>query len=96
MRDKLNLDEINIGNFEYVSQSLRLGEHSGNHFKVILRDLKPKGEEDNLEHVVTSAIEHTKKYGFINYFGLQRFSRKMDAPRVGVAILQDNLASPHK
>ena len=83
----MNRDGIDIGNFEFVNHHVSLGEHMGNRFKVVLRDVKPKHVVDDFVDVVTSSLESVKERGFINYFGLQRFGGTMTTPRIGLAML---------
>ncbi|KAJ4761864.1 Pseudouridylate synthase 7-like protein [Rhynchospora pubera] len=59
---------IKIGNICYVKEGLVLGQLKGNHFTITLRDVVGDSEE-----VITNAADGLGKYGFINYFGLQRF-----------------------
>lgn len=75
---------VKIGNYEYKSKPLRLGDLSGNKFTIALRNITA---EDN---VVQEAMENLKKSGFINYFGLQRFGSSAVAPTftIGKAILK--------
>lgn len=61
------LKGIILGNFEYVQERLTLGQLSGNHFIITLRDVQ--GEREDIEQAMTSL----KEVGFINYYGLQRF-----------------------
>ncbi|KAK3747764.1 hypothetical protein QZH41_008791 [Actinostola sp. cb2023] len=61
------LKGILLGNFEYVQERLTLGQLSGNHFVITLRNVGGKQEE------VEEAMTSLKDIGFINYFGLQRF-----------------------
>ena len=61
------LKGILLGNFEYVQDSLKLGQLSGNHFIVTLRDVQ--GESEDIEQ----AMKSLRDVGFINYYGLQRF-----------------------
>lgn len=63
---------LRFGNFEYCANSLGLGDLSGNEFEIVLRGLKG-GRDGTLESDVSAAVESTRKHGFINYFGLQRF-----------------------
>lgn len=102
----MNPFEIDIGNFEYVKFPLQLGEHSGNHFKVLLRSLRPKGEREGLaevegslgmgaglEDMINSSLEAVRRCGFVNYFGQQRLGTRLSGPRIGLALLQDNPVS---
>ena len=59
--------QLEFGNFEYYSQSLGLGDLSGNVFEIVLRGISSTEDE------VGKAVLCTKANGFINYFGLQRF-----------------------
>jgi tRNA pseudouridine13 synthase len=57
--DALCFRGIKVGNFEYVEKPLSLGATKGNRFEVTLRAL--------------SAATALRAFGFVNYFGLQRF-----------------------
>lgn len=98
-RELLDHKLIDVGNFEYVHQHLSLGGHTGNHFGVVLRNIRPKVKVDNLKDVITSSLESAEKCGFVNYFGLQRFGLQRfglnmpPAPRVGLAMIQNNVVS---
>ena len=61
------LRNIVLGDFRYCSDLLRLGDLSGNHFVVTLRNVTGQAEQ------IETAMESFQKVGFINYFGLQRF-----------------------
>lgn len=63
---------VKVGNFKFCPNTLRLGELTGNHFRVALRAIK--GDEDEIE----KSLESLKNYGFINYYGLQRFGNNLD------------------
>jgi len=54
---------------------LRLGDLSGNRFKIVIREV----DEQNNE-IIESGIDSLKRNGFINYFGLQRFGTCTEAP----------------
>ncbi|KAJ6245976.1 pseudouridylate synthase 7 [Anaeramoeba flamelloides] len=73
-----------VGNCKYVNTPLSLGSLQGNHFKVILRNVQ--GDKQKIEE----SIAHCSKYGFINYFGMQRFGENVNAPthKIGLAIIQ--------
>uniref|UniRef100_A0A6B2L0D4 TRUD domain-containing protein n=1 Tax=Arcella intermedia TaxID=1963864 RepID=A0A6B2L0D4_9EUKA len=61
------LKGIKVGNFSYVHKPLKLGSLHGNHFTITLRGIEAPMD------VVVQACESVKKFGFINYFGTQRF-----------------------
>jgi tRNA pseudouridine13 synthase len=69
-----------VGDFEYASQPLHLGQLSGNEFVITIRDITSGGEggEEDASHkkkVTEDALERWRNDGFffISYFGLQRF-----------------------
>lgn len=65
---------LNFGNFEYCPDPLGLGDLNGNEFEIVLRGLKTKaGNSSTLQFDISDAVQKTISYGFINYFGLQRF-----------------------
>ena len=67
-KEELNRDGIDIGNFEFVNHHVSLGEHMGNRFKVVLRDVKPKHVVDDFVDVVTSSLESVKERGVYKLF----------------------------
>ncbi|KAF8420171.1 tRNA pseudouridine synthase D-domain-containing protein, partial [Terfezia claveryi] len=75
-----------VGDFEWKTTGLELGDLKGNEFLITLRDVTPTnttaGEwasltieehESRLREIVGSAMDGLEKNGFINYYGLQRF-----------------------
>ncbi|XP_071960037.1 pseudouridylate synthase 7 homolog isoform X2 [Antedon mediterranea] len=73
---------IKLGNFSYVKTPLSLGDLSGNHFIVVLRNVT--GEDGAMNRAMCSL----RDVGFINYFGMQRFGNSLVAThQVGRAIL---------
>lgn len=82
---------IALGNFKVEkgkeARPLRLGDLLGNRFTLVLRDLELADEtgEDNLKR----AVESVNTYGFINYFGLQRFGTGLSGTHeTGFALLR--------
>ncbi|XP_070559146.1 pseudouridylate synthase PUS7L-like [Ptychodera flava] len=92
------LTNISIGNIHPCSQPLQLGKLGGNHFDIILRDIKQHGKsssnDDQLRDLISSAVKNVQERGFINYFGQQRFGTAetpVTADRVGLAIMKGNM-----
>ncbi|KAM6984805.1 pseudouridylate synthase PUS7L-like [Aplochiton taeniatus] len=71
-----------------VREPLRLGRLQGNHFDLLVRDLRPLGVADTrvthgppvhqsaqteLASLVHKAVENVRVRGFVNYYGPQRF-----------------------
>lgn len=78
--------QIRLGGFQYTTEPLRLGQLQGNYFRIVLRYLRPS-EQAQIE----KAIADLETYGFINYFGLQRFgSGQTPTHDIGIALLQGN------
>ncbi|XP_042208197.1 pseudouridylate synthase 7 homolog isoform X2 [Homarus americanus] len=76
---------IQLGNFRFRPTPQKLGQLRGNHFRVILREVK--GEDE----VINSAIESLKSTGFINYYGTQRFgTSNIHTHVIGRELLKSN------
>lgn len=76
---------IKVGNFKYVEKSLKLGNHSGNHFTIVLKVVSAT------EELLHDACQNVKKNGFINYFGTQRFgTTAVSTHSVGRFLLQSD------
>ncbi|XP_016992499.2 pseudouridylate synthase 7 homolog [Drosophila takahashii] len=81
------LRNVQIGNFAFQSNTLKLGDLQGNRFRIALRHIaKDKRGEIEL------ALESLRERGFINYYGLQRFGNSASVPthEVGVALLKSD------
>ncbi|XP_049422294.1 pseudouridylate synthase PUS7L [Epinephelus fuscoguttatus] len=88
-----------------VSEPLRLGRLQGNHFDLVVRDLRPHGASDahssgadahsRLAALVKEAVENVKARGFVNYYGPQRFGsvQSVQSDRVGLALLKEDMVS---
>uniref|UniRef100_A0A7S4NX46 TRUD domain-containing protein n=1 Tax=Guillardia theta TaxID=55529 RepID=A0A7S4NX46_GUITH len=61
------LEGIKIADVELVDRMLRYGEHSGNRFTILLRNITVSNSR------VFDAVKRLRRFGFVNYFGHQRF-----------------------
>lgn len=72
---------IKMGDYKYSKYPIQLGDHGGNEFKITVKNVSvSRGQGCSLKRrvqmttqAVESAVAEMAKYGFINYFGLQRF-----------------------
>ncbi|KAI5838795.1 putative pseudouridine synthase TruD/Pus7 [Morchella snyderi] len=78
-----------VGNFEYKTHGLELGDLGGNEFVITLRECAvAAGETRPLREVVEEVVDRVRAGGFVNYFGLQRFgSYSVGTWEVGVKLL---------
>ncbi|KAI4803336.1 hypothetical protein KUCAC02_006887 [Chaenocephalus aceratus] len=84
-------------------EPLRLGRLQGNHFDLVVRDLRPHGDTHSsaadthtrLAALVKEAVENVKARGFVNYYGPQRFGsvKSVQSDRVGLALLKEDMVS---
>jgi tRNA pseudouridine13 synthase len=78
-----NSQSTKVGNFTFQKEVLRLGDLKGNHFDIILRDVKCDDRDE-----AEKALNSVKDIGFINYFGMQRFGLYHNPYKIGVLILK--------
>ncbi|KAJ0118478.1 pseudouridine synthase TruD/Pus7 [Diaporthe amygdali] len=72
---------IKMGDYKYSKYPIQLGDHGGNEFKITVKNISvSRGQGCSLKRrvqmttqAVEFAVSEMAKYGFINYFGLQRF-----------------------
>lgn len=85
---------LKLGNFEYISEEVKLGALSGNRFDIVLRNIDigdvsvGYDKRQRVRQICESAGMALKSYGFVNYFGMQRFGKFHDTHLVGIAILK--------
>ncbi|KAF3705056.1 Pseudouridylate synthase 7 -like protein-like protein [Channa argus] len=96
---------IHLSQIHSVSEPLRLGRLQGNHFDLVVRDLRPHGTGDahssgahthtRLAALVEEALENVKARGFVNYYGPQRFGsgQSVQSDQVGLALLKEDMVS---
>ncbi|XP_052368571.1 pseudouridylate synthase PUS7L-like [Oncorhynchus keta] len=70
----------------------------GNHFDLVVRDLRPHqghGTLMELDSLVQEAVENVKVKGFVNYYGPQRFGtgQSVQSDRVGLALLKEEMVA---
>ena len=84
------LSNIEVGHFQFNKEPLSLGDLKGNHFDIVLRDIKSEEVSSN-EDIISNAklsLESLKNIGFINYYGMQRFGYVHSKPyEIGILIL---------
>ncbi|KUI65571.1 Multisubstrate pseudouridine synthase 7 [Cytospora mali] len=72
---------LKTGDYKYSKYPIQLGDHGGNEFKITVKNVSvSRGQGCSLKRrvqmtkqAVGAAVSEMAKYGFINYFGLQRF-----------------------
>jgi len=71
-KDLLNLriPDISISNIQYSSKPIRIGSNKGNYFVITIRAIEKEADfNDN----ATNLLNLISEFGFLNYYGLQRF-----------------------
>ncbi|XP_061922550.1 pseudouridylate synthase PUS7L [Entelurus aequoreus] len=87
-----------------VAEPLKLGRLQGNHFDLVVRNVRPHGAEEahsgaekqrHLAALVEEALENVKARGFVNYYGPQRFGtgQGVQSDQVGLALLQEDMVT---
>ncbi|XP_014009199.2 LOW QUALITY PROTEIN: pseudouridylate synthase 7 homolog-like protein [Salmo salar] len=81
-----------------VSEPLHLGRLQGNHFDLVVRDLRPHqghGTLMELDSLVQEAVENVQVKGFVNYYGPQRFGtgQSVQSDCVGLALLKEEMVA---
>ncbi|XP_056133414.1 pseudouridylate synthase PUS7L [Lampris incognitus] len=96
---------MRLSHVRSVSEPLRLGQLQGNHFDLVVRDLRPHKASDthpsgpdtpsHLAVLVQQAVENVKARGFVNYYGPQRFGtgQNVRSDQVGLALLKEDMVS---
>ncbi|XP_057180824.1 pseudouridylate synthase PUS7L isoform X2 [Triplophysa rosa] len=91
---------MKISRIHPVCEPLKLGRLQGNHFELVIRDLKPHGKHElaMLEELIREAVEHVKNSGFVNYYGPQRFGSRtcVQADQIGLALLKEEMETSVK
>lgn len=68
----------------FVPNGLTLGDLGGNHFTIVLRDVKGANEND-----LEVSLQSLQNNGYLNYFGMQRFGTSTVLTHtVGCAIMK--------
>ncbi|KAF4979643.1 hypothetical protein FZEAL_4200 [Fusarium zealandicum] len=90
---------VSTGDYEYSDNSIHLGQLLGNEFVIAIKSCQMVGETsdepiaqqvEKLKKNVDSAIAHMAEYGWLNYFGHQRFGTyEVGTHQIGQLILGD-------
>lgn len=85
-----------IGDFEYHTQGLELGELGGNEFVITLRDCRMERREDIdlevLQNDMQARMKSLRDNGYLNYYGEQRFGTfSVRTDVIGQHILREDL-----
>ncbi|EFA08141.1 pseudouridylate synthase 7 homolog [Tribolium castaneum] len=77
---------VKIGNITFKDKPLKLGDLTGNKFRIALRNVT--GDDDLIE----KSLKSLQDKGFVNYYGLQRFGNDKEVPTfsVGIQLLLGN------
>lgn len=81
---------VRVGNFKFVDEELRLGRLRGNRFDVVLRNVRTNDDHsrETTKDIVLKSAASLKQYGFVNYFGTQRFGKFHDTHLAGILLLK--------
>ncbi|KAM4748582.1 pseudouridylate synthase PUS7L [Rhinophrynus dorsalis] len=87
-------------NLRSVNQHLHLGHLAGNHFSIIVRDIKThnNSSSSSIQEKIEEAVHNVKNKGFLNYYGPQRFGKVQNGQshEIGLALLKDEMENAVK
>ena len=82
----LRIPDISISNIQYSSKPIRIGSNKGNNFVITIRDIDKSVDFNDR---ATKLLDLISKYGFLNYYGLQRFGTfRPNSHLIGKYLLQ--------
>uniref|UniRef100_A0A8C7XY07 Pseudouridylate synthase PUS7L n=1 Tax=Oryzias sinensis TaxID=183150 RepID=A0A8C7XY07_9TELE len=90
---------MQVSHVHKVGEPLKLGRLRGNHFDLVVRNIKPHRTasfaDAHLEGLVKEAVENVKTTGFVNYYGPQRFGscQTVQSDQVGLALLKEDMVN---
>uniref|UniRef100_A0A3P9IA45 Pseudouridylate synthase PUS7L n=1 Tax=Oryzias latipes TaxID=8090 RepID=A0A3P9IA45_ORYLA len=90
---------MQVSHVHKVGEPLKLGRLRGNHFDLVVRNIKPHRTasfaDADLEGLVKEAVENVKTTGFVNYYGPQRFGscQTVQSNQVGLALLKEDMVN---
>ncbi|NXP73466.1 PUS7L protein, partial [Ramphastos sulfuratus] len=91
---------MRIHNIHSAFQHLRLGQLKGNHFDIVVRNLKHHSQDSSadLKERISEAMENVETKGFVNYYGLQRFGqgKNVQTDQIGLALLNEKMVKAVK
>ncbi|NXO54789.1 PUS7L protein, partial [Aramus guarauna] len=97
---KMEKKGVRIHNIHSACQHLRLGQLKGNHFDIVVRDLKHHSHDSssNLKERISEAMENVETKGFVNYYGPQRFGQgqNVQTDQIGLALLTEKMVKAVK
>ncbi|XP_010174209.1 pseudouridylate synthase 7 homolog-like protein [Antrostomus carolinensis] len=97
---KVEKKGMRIHNIHSACQHLKLGQLKGNHFDIVVRDLKHHSHDSSadLKERITEAMENVETKGFVNYYGPQRFGQgqKVQTDQIGLALLNEKMVKAVK
>ncbi|NXF40566.1 PUS7L protein, partial [Nyctibius bracteatus] len=97
---KMEKKGVRIHNIHPACQHLRLGQLKGNHFDIVVRDLKHHIHDSSadLRERISEAMENVKTKGFVNYYGPQRFGQgqNVQTNQIGLALLNEKMVEAVK
>ncbi|KAM9292352.1 pseudouridylate synthase PUS7L [Morus bassanus] len=97
---KVEKKGMRIHNIHSACQHLRLGQLKGNHFDIVVRDLKHHSHDSSvdLKERISEAMENVKTKGFVNYYGPQRFGQgqNVQTDQIGLALLNEKMVKAVK
>ncbi|XP_026724200.1 pseudouridylate synthase 7 homolog-like protein [Athene cunicularia] len=97
---KIEKKGMRIHNIHSACQHLRLGQLKGNHFDIIVRDLRHHSHDSSadLRERISEAMENVETKGFVNYYGPQRFGQgqNVQTDQIGLALLSEQMVKAVK
>ncbi|NWS66325.1 PUS7L protein, partial [Crotophaga sulcirostris] len=97
---KMEKKGMRIHNIRSACQHLRLGQLKGNHFDIVVRDLKHHSHDSStdLKERISEAMENVEAKGFVNYYGPQRFGQgqNVQTDQIGLALLNEKMVKAVK
>ncbi|NXT78220.1 PUS7L protein, partial [Zapornia atra] len=97
---KMEKKGMRMHNIHSACQHLRLGQLKGNHFDIVVRDLKHHSHDSsaNLKERISEAMENVEAKGFVNYYGPQRFGQgqNVQTDEIGLALLNEKMVKAVK
>ncbi|OCT88972.1 pseudouridine synthase 7 like L homeolog isoform X2 [Xenopus laevis] len=86
---------MTIHNIHPVKKHLHLGQLSGNHFSIIVRDIQNQNDGSSvcIQERIEEAVYNIKTKGFLNYYGPQRFGKGQNCQShdIGLALLKEEM-----